>query len=325
MEMKNKRPVIVGIFVFAALVIFVLGIMTLGGQKSIFNKGATVNAVFDEVNGLQVGNNVWYAGVKVGTINEISLNREGKVAVQMNIKEDAQPLIKKDTKAKVGADGFIGNKIVVLSGGSPGAPMVENGSTLLVERAISTDEMMATLQDNNKNILAITTNFKAISEQIVNGKGTVGKLLKDDQMFTDLQQAIVTMKVAALNAQQLAANVSNYTAKLTSKGSLANDLVTDTVLFSRLRSTARQVDLLSKNAGEVLADLKEASASINQSMNDGTTSVGLLLKDKETAAEIKATIKNLQAGTQKLDENMEALQSNFLLRGFFKKKNKDKY
>ncbi|MDB5206008.1 MAG: hypothetical protein JWR72_1083 [Flavisolibacter sp.] len=325
MEMKNKRPVIVGVFVFAALVIFVLGVMTLGGQKSIFNKGASINAVFDEVNGLQVGNNVWYAGVKVGTITEISLTKEGKVAVVMNIKEDAHPLIKKDTKAKVGADGFIGNKIIVLSGGSPGAAMVENGSTLLVERAISTDEMMATLQDNNKNILAITTNFKAISDQMVNGKGTIGKLLNDEQMFTDLQQAIVTIKGAAINAQKLAANVSDYTAKLTSKGSLANDLVTDTVLFSRLRSTARQVDLLSKNAGEVLADLKEASATINHSMADKSTSIGLLLNDKETAADIKATIKNLQAGTQKLDENMEALQHNFLLRGFFKKKEKDKY
>jgi phospholipid/cholesterol/gamma-HCH transport system substrate-binding protein len=83
--------------------------------------------------------------------------------------------------------------------------------------------------------------------------------------------------------------------------------------------------LLSKNAGEVLADLKEASATINHSMADKSTSIGLLLNDKETAADIKATIKNLQAGTQKLDENMEALQHNFLLRGFFKKKEKDKY
>jgi phospholipid/cholesterol/gamma-HCH transport system substrate-binding protein len=323
METKNKRPVIVGIFVFAALVIFVLGVMTLGGQKSIFNKGASVTAVFDEVNGLQIGNNVWFAGVKVGTIKEISLTKEGKVAVEMNIKEDAHPLIKKDTKAKLGADGFIGNKLIILSGGSPGAPMVENGSTLLVERAISTDEMMATLQDNNKNILAITTNFKAISEQIMGGKGTVGKLLNDDQMFTDLQQAIVSIKGAAINAQVLASNVSGYTAKLTSKGSLANDLVTDTVLFSRLRSTVRQIDALSKGADEVLADLKATSASINRGMNDESTSIGLLLKDKETAADIKATIRNLQAGTQKLDENMEALQHNFLLRGFFRKKNKE--
>jgi phospholipid/cholesterol/gamma-HCH transport system substrate-binding protein len=44
------------------------------------------------------------------------------------------------------------------------------------------------------------------------------------------------------------------------------------------------------------------------------------LNDEQSAASIKETIKNLQSSTQKLDENMEALQHNFLLRGFFKKK-----
>jgi phospholipid/cholesterol/gamma-HCH transport system substrate-binding protein len=324
METKNKRSVIVGLFVFAALVIFVLGVLTLGGQKSIFNKGATVNAVFDEVNGLQAGNNVWYAGVKVGTVRTITLNTDGKVTVEMNILEKAHPLIKKDTKARVGADGFIGNKIVVLSGGSPAASMVEEGSTLSVEKAISTDEMMATLQDNNKNILSITANFKTISERILEGKGSIGKLLNDDRMVTDLQVAITTIKTAAVNAQNLAANVSNYTARLTAKGSLTNDLITDTVLFSRLRNTVRQIDALSNTASEVVNNLSEASKNISQSMTDKSTSIGLLLHDKETAADIKTTIKNLQSSTQKLDENMEALQHNFLLRGFFKKKEKVK-
>ncbi|MDQ6610266.1 MAG: MlaD family protein [Bacteroidota bacterium] len=322
METKNKTSVIVGIFVFAALVIFVLGVMTLGGQKSIFNKGATIKAIFDEVNGLQAGNNVWYSGVKVGTIESINLNKDGKVIVEMNIEEKAHPLIKKDTKAKVGADGFIGNKIVVLTGGSPGAAMVENGSSLTVERAVSTDEMMATLQDNNKNILTITTNFKTISDQLINGKGSIGKLLNDDRLVNDLQQAILSIKGAAINAEHLASNVSNYTAKLSAKGSLANDLVTDTILFSRLRSTVKQIDALSNNAGQVINNLKEASKNINQGMSDQSTSIGLLLHDKETAASIKATIKNLQTSTHKLDENMEALQHNFLLRGFFKNKEK---
>jgi phospholipid/cholesterol/gamma-HCH transport system substrate-binding protein len=81
MEQQNKRSVIVGAFVFLALVIFVLGVMTLGGQKSLFNNGATINAVFNEVNGLQAGNNVWYAGVKVGTIQNIAFEKDGRVKV----------------------------------------------------------------------------------------------------------------------------------------------------------------------------------------------------------------------------------------------------
>ena len=324
MEKQSKRAVIVGAFVFLALVIFVLGVMTLGGQKSLFNRGASIKAIFNEVNGLQPGNNVWYAGVKVGTVQEISFDKNGKVVVDMNISKDYQSIIKKDAKAKVGSDGFIGNKLVVLYGGSDDTAMVEDGTTLTAGSTLNMEDMMATLQENNKNLLTITNNFKTISETIATGKGSVGKLLNDDQLFNDLQQTIVTIKTASLNAQQMVSHVSDYTAKLHQKGSLANDLVTDTVIFSSLRSTVREINALSDKANEVVLTLNDAGKNINQKLNDNTSPVGVLLNDKETAANLKATIRNLQLGSQKLDENMEALQHNFLLRGYFKEKNKAK-
>lgn len=322
MDKKNTRAVVVGAFVFVALLIFILGVMTLGGQKSLFNKGATIHATFDEVAGLQPGNNVWYAGVKVGTVQAISFNKEGKVDVKMNIAEASLPVIKQDSRAKLGAEGFIGNKVVILYGGSPSAPVVQNGNTLQVGRSLSPDEIMATLQDNNKNLLTITANFKTISDRLLSGQGSVGKLLNDDGLYHDLRSSMASLKLAAANAQTLVAGVSAYTTRLTAKGSLANDLVTDTVLFARLRNTVREIDALSKTAGNVVDDLANASQNIKQSVNDPSSTVGLLLNDKETATDIRATIKNLQAGTQKLDENMEALQHNFLLRGFFRKKAK---
>jgi phospholipid/cholesterol/gamma-HCH transport system substrate-binding protein len=321
MEKQNKRTVIVGIFVFAALVIFVLGVMTLGGQKNLFNKGATIHAVFSEVNGLQPGGNVWFAGVKVGTVQAISFNKQGKVDVEMNINESSLPIIKQDTKAKVGADGFIGNKIIILSGGSASAPVVKDGSTIQTEAALSTDEIMATLQENNRNILTITDNFKTLSNKVINGEGSVGKLLNDEQLYRDLQTSMASLRLAAANAQTLAANVTGYTEKLTAKGSLANDLVTDTVLFSRLRSTVREIDALTATAGQIVGNLNATSQDINQKLADPSSPAGLLLNDKEAAANIRATLKNLQTSTEKLDENMEALQHNFLLRGFFRKRN----
>lgn len=322
METKNKRAVIVGIFVFLALVIFALGVMTLGGQKSLFNKGATINAYFDEVNGLTTGNNIWFAGVKVGTVRDINFDKSGKVKVEMNIGKDNLYIIKKDTKAKVGSDGFIGNKLVVLYGGGASSPVVEDGSTLAVESTPGLEEMMAMLQENNKNLLSITSNFKTLSKGMIAGKGTVGKLLNDDKLFTDLQGSVSTIKLAATNAQQMLVGVSDYTAKLNRKGFLANDLVTDTVIFSRLRATVRQIDALSERANDVVIGLNKASENVQQKLNDNSSAVGLLLNDKQTAADLRTTIKNLSTSTQKLDENMEALQHNFLLRGFFRKKAK---
>ena len=222
-----------------------------------------------------------------------------------------------------GSDGFIGNKLVVLSGGSAASPVVEDGSTLAVESAAGMEQMLAMLQENNKNLLSITGNFKTLSEGMIAGKGTVGKLLNDDKLFTDLQGSVSTIKLAANNAQQMLAGVSDYTAKLNRNGSLANDLVTDTVIFSRLRATVKQIDALSERANDVMIGLNKASENVQQKLNDNSSAVGLLLNDKQTAIDLRTTIKNLSNSTQKLDENMEALQHNFLLRGFFRRRQKE--
>jgi len=66
-------------------------------------------------------------------------------------------------------------------------------------------------------------------------------------------------------------------------------------------------------------NLNAASAKLNQKDN----AVGLLLNDAGTANQVKSIMTNLETSSKKLDENLEALQSNFLLRGFFKKKAKE--
>ncbi len=126
------------------------------------------------------------------------------------------------------------------------------------------------------------------------------------------------LKQASANAQRLTANISDYASRLQSEGSLTNDLITDTVIFNSLRSTVAQLQQTSKTATEVANNFKEVSAKINSN----NSPVGVLLNDAQAAADLKATLTNLNAGTEKLDDNMEALQHNFLLRGFFKKKAK---
>ncbi len=58
-------------------------------------------------------------------------------------------------------------------------------------------------------------------------------------------------------------------------------------------------------------------------LNSNESAIGILLHDDTSAASLKTTLKNLETSTAKLDENMEALQHSFLLRGFFKKKAKE--
>ena len=317
-QTNNKRAVIVGIFIFLGLAILVAGVLTLGGQKNTFQKKITVRAVFDDVGGLQTGNNVWFSGVKIGTIKKMTFRGTSQVEVIMNIDQKDQQYIRKDAKAKISSEGFIGNKLVIIYGGTMGAQQIEEDDVLGVEKGLSTDEMLATLQQNNKNLLDITTNFKLISKRLTEGEGSVGKLLTDETLVNNLETTVAGLKQASVNAQKLTASISDYASKLQSKGSLTNDLVTDTVIFSRIKTAVAQLQQTTKTATEVANNFKEVSNKVNSS----NSPVGVLLNDPQAAADLKTTLANLNAGTQKLDENMEALQHNFLLRGFFKKKAK---
>src|SRR5689334_9412914 len=115
---KNRRAIIVGLFIFLGLVILIVTILTLGGQKKTFVRAIPIKAVFDDVSGLQIGNNVWLSGVKIGTIKRLNFTPNSEVEVTMNIDNRIAYLIHKDSKAKISSNGLMGNKIVVIFGGS---------------------------------------------------------------------------------------------------------------------------------------------------------------------------------------------------------------
>lgn len=314
---KGLSAVLTGIFVIAGIAILLAGVFIIGGKDKSFKKNVMVNAVFTDVNGLAKGSNVWYAGVKIGVVKKVSFVEHG-VLVSFSIEEDVQQKIRKDTKVKLSTDGLIGNKIIVLYGGSTASPEIESGNTLVMENGIGAEEMMATLQGNNKNLLEITNNLKAVSKALADGKGTVGKLLNDPAIGNILQTAMASLNRAGTNAQVLTANLGDFSKKLNSKGYFLNDLATDTTIVASLKQTANQLNQVSVSANAVVNNLNAATAKL--SSDKGT--VGVLLNDEQAAANIQHTLSNLQSGTRKLDENMEALQHNFLLRGFFKKRAK---
>lgn len=323
---KNNRPVVVGIFIFLGLVIFAIAIFTLGGQKKTFVKTFTINAIFNDIAGLQAGGNIWFSGVKVGTVKKIKLYGDSQVLVSMNIENDLQSHIRKDSRAKIGSDGLIGNKIVIIYGGSPTKPQIEKNNFLSVESATSTDDMMATLQSNNKNLLEITNDFKSISKKIDSGKGTLGTLLNDATMANKLnatvdhlQETVANFQMVSNDSKKVMANLEEFSGKINKKGNSINDLAADTVIYNSVKSSLKTLQNATYSVSQFSNNLKKMSENLNQKDN----AVGVLLNDPEMGKSLKVTMKNLEKSSKKLDENLEALQHNIFLRRFFKKKEKE--
>jgi phospholipid/cholesterol/gamma-HCH transport system substrate-binding protein len=324
---KTNHPVTVGIFVFLGLVILVIAVFTLGNQKKTFVKAFAVNAVFNDVGGLQEGNNVWFSGVKVGIVKKVSFYANFQVLVTMNIEKTAAAHIHKDAKAKIGSDGLIGNKIVIIYGGSVATAPVAKDDFLTVEKALSTEDMLVTLQANNKNLLEITNSFKSITKKIDSGSGAIATLLNDASLsnklkvtMNNLQATTANFEAASLNSRNVISSLQTFTAKLNTPGSLSNELVSDTTVFNNLRSTAIKLKESADTAFQFLDNLKTVSENLNRKDN----AVGVILNDTAVASSLKNTIKNLELSSQKLNEDLEAAQHNFLLKGYFKKQEKDK-
>lgn len=322
---SNKRMITVGVFVLLGIVIFVAAVLTLGGQKKTFEAKSSLRAVFNDVNGLQAGNNVWFSGVKVGTVKKLSFTSNSLVEVIMSIETKDMQYIKKDAKVKISSEGFIGNKIIVIFGGSPQSASVSENDLLAAESGLGTDEMMATLQQNNKNLLDITGNIKTITERLMIGQGSAGKILSDDKLANDLQAAISGLRNASMQVQKITSDVASYTSQLQSEGSLSNSLIHDTVFFSRLKASAFQIQQASttiKESGDNIKRITGNIENVSRRLDSTGSPVGVLLNDEEAGKNLKMTLQNLQGGSKKLDEDLEALQHNFLFRGFFKKKAK---
>jgi phospholipid/cholesterol/gamma-HCH transport system substrate-binding protein len=190
---------------------------------------------------------------------------------------------------------------------------IQEGDILGVEKTFTSEDMINTLQKNNENLQSITTDFKVISKNLAAGNGTIGKFLTDDAVYANINAATASLQVASVKAQQLATSLVTFSEGLNKKGTLANELTTDTVVFKSVKASILQLQQMADTASAFIANLKQAGTNPN-------STIGVLLRDEASGARMKETIKNLESSSKKLDEDLEAAQHNFLLRGYFKKK-----
>ncbi|WP_373399417.1 MlaD family protein [Algoriphagus halophilus] len=318
MRGENKRNVLVGIFVFIGIAILVAGILTLGGQQKKFVKAIQLKAVFDDIGGLQTGNNVWFSGVKIGTVRKINFYGDSQVEIEMNVEEEVVEFIRKDSKATLSSDGLIGNKIIVIYGGTTMAPPVEDGDRLESVMPLDTDQMMETLQANNENLVEITNDLKVLTSKLAAGEGIVGAVMTDSTLAESFKTIIANLNNASVQSNRMLTDLNSFTAKLNQEGNLFNDLVTDTTLVTEFKSTMGSLKATAQNSEEMTEELK----AITEKFNSSDNSIGVLLNDEEFAKSLKQTMVNTDSATYNLNRGLEALEYTWPFRKGFKRKAK---
>jgi phospholipid/cholesterol/gamma-HCH transport system substrate-binding protein len=189
----------IGIFTFIGLVVLILAIFFIGNQKNLFSSTFNIYGTFKNVNGLQIGNNVRFAGINVGVVSAINIETDSSVRVDLTLNDNVRKFIKKDAKLSIGSDGLMGDKLIVIApGGVTSTQAVSAGNQLTTVNPLDVDKLVAKLSKVADNAASITEGLSNIVAKVNSGKGSIGRLLNSDKLSKDLEgtvnQARTTMK-----------------------------------------------------------------------------------------------------------------------------------
>jgi phospholipid/cholesterol/gamma-HCH transport system substrate-binding protein len=190
----DKFKIRLGLFVAGGITLFVLAIFIIGKQKNLFNPIYTLSSTFANVSGLQVGNNIRFSGINIGTVDNIIIINDSTVKVTMSIKSEVKQFIKSDSEVSIGSEGLIGDKLLVISQGSTNNPLALNGQQLASKEPVEMDAIISSLQVTAGNAEVISYQMAEIMTKINGGNGTLGRLIQDTTIAENLNQTIVNLK-----------------------------------------------------------------------------------------------------------------------------------
>jgi phospholipid/cholesterol/gamma-HCH transport system substrate-binding protein len=203
MKTTSGQKIKIGAFVLAGLAVLVLAIFFIGNKKSLFSSTFTVHGMFKNVNGLQVGNNVRFAGINVGVVQDIQIKTDSAVNVVLTLNESVRKFIKKDAKLSIGSDGLMGDKLVVVAPGAGGADQqVNNGEQLAAVNPLDVDKIINKFTKIADNAGDLVEGLASIVNKVNNGKGSIGRLLNNDQMAKNMENTVKQAQTTMANVHK---------------------------------------------------------------------------------------------------------------------------
>jgi phospholipid/cholesterol/gamma-HCH transport system substrate-binding protein len=199
-----------GLFIVTTLAVLAAGVFIIGSKEYLFHSTYQLKAQFDNVAGLSDGADVQVGGVHSGTVHSIVLpHKPGEqVTVIMDLDKSTHEIIKHDSVASIETEGVLGNQFVAISFGSEGQAEVKDGETIQSEPPLQVSDLLKktkgildSSQQAITNATSATAHLNSVSGKIDSGAGTVGALVNDKKLYSNLQQTTNTLHDTMLQAQ----------------------------------------------------------------------------------------------------------------------------
>ena len=199
-----------GTFIVLTLAILATGVFVIGSKEYLFRSTYQLKAQFDNVAGLAAGADVQVGGVHSGTVHSIELpHKPGEqVTVFIDLDKSKHEIIKRDSVVTIETAGMLGNQYVAISFGSAGQAEVTDGEIIPSEPPLEMSELfkktsgiLDSSQEAIKNATLATAHLNSVSAKIDSGQGTVGALVNDKQLYSNLSQSTATLQTTMVQAQ----------------------------------------------------------------------------------------------------------------------------
>jgi phospholipid/cholesterol/gamma-HCH transport system substrate-binding protein len=298
--------VLVGLFVLAVGIFYVTGAKFLGPKYRL-------RTYLPEVSDLAIGAPVRVDGVEVGNVESIRLvprtpghipEKNKNIEVVMRIDRRFQADILTDSTASLVTEGLLGNRVVNVTRGFTGVPLKEGQEiTGVEEKAIK--EVVQRSADVLANLQALSDNVRELMAGVQEGRGTLGKLLTDDQAYRHLNSVLA-------KTDQLVSNVQD------GQGTLGKLFVSDE-LYGKVNAAVDNVNVIMSDVraqkgtlGKLLYDptlydeAKKALSGGNAMISDvraGKGTLGKLATDDALYNKLRDASSNVANATAKLNEN----------------------
>jgi phospholipid/cholesterol/gamma-HCH transport system substrate-binding protein len=200
MKATSGQKLKIGLFTFIGLVVLISAVFFIGNRRNMFSSTFNIYGTFKNVNGLQVGNNVRFAGINVGVVEAINIETDSLVRIDLTLNNNVKKFIKKDAKLSIGSDGLMGDKLIVIApGGIASTEEIQPGNQLVSVNPVDVDKIVAKLTRVIDNAETLTGGLSEIVAKVNHGQGSIGRLLNSDKLSKDLEGTVRQAKTTMQN------------------------------------------------------------------------------------------------------------------------------
>jgi phospholipid/cholesterol/gamma-HCH transport system substrate-binding protein len=289
----------VGLIVLVSSVILVtmLFLMTSSSGLGILSKKLTVTTYFENAAGLKEGAAVNLQGVTIGTVKAVQVTTDPArkltpVRVVMKLDGKYRDALRQDSKAELTTVGVLGDTVVNINSQSAVGPPLRDGDELHTLETPNIQDVVKASQGTIEQLNVILAKMNAIVDNIQTGKGSVGQLINNPELYDKMNTTVTELN-------KIETNINN------GRGSVGK-LMTDDSLYNRLDATAAELEAISATlnngqgtAGKLLKDetlynnLNQTLTRTNTLLADvqaGKGAAGMLIYDQQFAKELRDTV-----------------------------------